>query len=58
MEGGAGALPTPGPMPQAHRCSGVALRCILERFIEQFFFVETFATLLFAFVFWGLMEGF
>lgn len=58
VEGGAGALPTPGPMPQAHRCSGVALRCILERFIESFLCWNTFATLLFVFVFWGLMEGF
>lgn len=57
VEGGAGALPTLGPMPQAHRCCGVALRCILER-LKVFFCWNTFATLLFVFVFLGLMEGF
>lgn len=31
LEGRAGALPTPGPLPQANRCGGAALRCALER---------------------------
>ena len=58
VEGGAGALPTPGPMPQAHRCCGVALRCILERL--KVFFVGTLLQLYFlclCFEFWKEVVG-